>query len=172
MRTLTIVIACLILIMSCNQKTENTSESSHHNVSKHIETVDSESELVDEVGPPFSDTCLSSFDYIGNIRVDENRFDLILSGKNWNPEYYSCTYTWGELINNEFPPDTLVKDFRIHLIEVDSLPNDLDSTFFETEIFKTKLIATYSKGKNEEYMTCKFDPNKTGKYSKPKQWVE
>jgi hypothetical protein len=125
-----------------------------------------------EDGPPFSDTCLCSFDYIGKIRTSEKRFDLILAGKGWNPSFYSCSWTWGEIINNEFPPDSIISDFRIHLVDLDKLDNNLDSTFLTNKQFNENLIATYSKTSNDEYMTCKFDPNKTGKYVKPKQWTE
>lgn len=125
-----------------------------------------------EDGPPFSDTCLCSFDNIGKIRTSEKRFDLILAGKGWNPSFYSCSWTWGELINNEFPPDSTITDFRIHLVDLDKLDNKLDSTFLTTKQFNENLIATYSKTGNNKYMTCKFDPNKTGKYPKPKQWTE
>lgn len=125
-----------------------------------------------EDGPPFSDTCLCSFDYIGKIRSGTSRFDLILAGKGWNPIYYSCSWTWGEIINNEFPPDSLVTDFRIHLVDLDKLEKNIDSTFLKSKQFNDNLIATYSKIGNNEFMICKFDPNRTGKYPKPKQWKE
>lgn len=127
-----------------------------------------ETQINNEDGPPFSDTCLCTFEYIGEFRTRVNRFDLVLSGKGWKPEYWSCSWTWGELINNEFPPDSLVTDFRIHLVDLEKI----DSNTFISNKFKDNLIATYSRLPNEEYMTCKFDPNKTGKYPKPKQWVE
>lgn len=38
--------------------------------------------------------------------------------------------------------------------------------------FEDNLIATFSRLPNEKYMTCKFDPNETGKFPKPEQWAE
>ena len=129
-------------------------------------------EIETDDGPPFSDTCVCSFEYIGKIRTSRQRFDLIISGKGWNPSYNSCVFSWGELINNESPPDTLVTDFRIHLVDIASLDKNIDSIFLSSKLFSDNLIATFSKASNEKYMTCKFDPNRKGKYTKPKKWTE
>jgi len=128
--------------------------------------------IYDDGGPPFSDTCLCSFDYIGEIRTGVNRLDLLIAGKGWNPSFYSCSWTWGELISNEYPPDSIITDYRVHLVDLDKLEASVDSTFLTSKQFNDNLIATYSRTDNEEYWTCKFDPNKTGKYPKPKQWTE
>ena len=128
--------------------------------------------FIDQNGPPFSDSCACTFNYIGEIRSEIDRYDLLISGKGWDPNSYSCSYSWGELISNEFPPDPLISDFRIHLLDIEILDQKIDSTFLRSEIFNNNLIATYSKRDGEKYMTCKFDPNKTGKYPKPKQWIE
>lgn len=127
---------------------------------------------IDQNGPPFTDTCSCSFNRIGGIKSEKGRFDLIIEGKGWNPNSYSCTYSWGELISNEFPPDSSISDFRIHLLDVAMPDQKIDSTFLKSEIFNNNLIATYSKCKGEKYMTCKFDPNNTGKYPRPRKWIE
>ncbi len=131
-----------------------------------------DSKFIDQNGPPYSDSCACSFSYIGEIRSGKGRFDLIICGKGWDPNSYSCSYSWGELIANQFPPDSLISDFRIHLLDIEIPNQKIDSTFLNSEIFNNNLIATYSKSNGEKYMTCKFDPNNTGKYPKPKQWIE
>ncbi len=166
-----IFIATSVLIFACN----NSQKSYRKGISSHDSTISLtqvETTINNEDVPPFSDSCLCSFDYIGKIRTGAKQFDLILSGKGWTPSFYSCSWTWGEIINNEFPPDSLVTDFRIHLVDIDKLEKNIDSTFLKSKQFNDNLIATYSKSGNNEYMTCKFDPNKTGKYPKPKQWTE
>jgi len=172
MKKISIILTTLIMVIGCNQKPKEQMKDSSSDIETRIENTEIESEIDNEDEPPFSNTCDCTFNYIGEIKTGENRFDLILSGKGWNPEYYSCSLIWGEMINNEFPPETTITDFRIHLIDIVKITEVKDSTFFDSETFKTKLIATYSKNAEEKYMTCKFDPNKTGKYPKPKQWVE
>lgn len=131
----------------------------------------STNEVYNDGGPPFSDTCLCSFDMIAEIRSG-NKLDLLISGKNWNPDFYSCSWTWGEYIANEFPGDSTIKEFSIHLVDMDKQKEVLDSRFLLTKTFNDHLIASYSKVPGETYMSCKFDPNKTGKYPKPQQWTE
>lgn len=171
-----ILIFISISIFSC---TENNSVDVKPTADNQIDT--NENSATEKVnvtqeyndgGPPFSDTCACSFDIIADIKSNENRQDLILSGKDWNPDFYSCSWTWGEFINNESPTDTMIKDFRIHLIDLEKINGKVDFTFLNSKEFNENLIATYSKSVGEKYMTCKFDPNKTGKYPKPKQWVD
>lgn len=164
-------ITTLVLLSACtySPKTDKQTSSSHDSTISLTQVV---TLINNEDVPPFTDTCLCSFDYIGKIRTGTKRFDLILAGKGWNPSFYSCSWTWGELINNEFPPDSMVTDFRIHLVDIDKLDKNIDSTFLTTKQFNENLIVTYSKTGKNEHMTCKFDPNKTGKYPKPKQWTQ
>lgn len=129
-------------------------------------------EINNEDGPPFSDSCDCTFDYIASFNYNKHRYDLIISGKGWNPEFWSCTYVFGELISNEFPPDSSVTDFRIHLVDIAKFDSEMDSALFESELVQNKLIATQRLWPGDEYTKCKFDPNKTGKYPKPEQWVE
>ena len=158
-----------ILIFSCQKSNINNNEETNTSSqdSLYIKNL-----IIDEGGPPFSDTCLSTFEPIGEVKFKGGRLDLILSGKGWNHKYYSCTWPWGELISNESPSDTASIDFRIHLVDLDKTQLVIDSAFLQSQLFKDNLIATYSKDPDKEYMTCKFDPNKTGKYQKPKQWTE
>ena len=159
-----VIIFSLFLVLSCSEteKVENKINSIEHISSK----------ADNEEGPPFSDTCLCSFEKIGEVKSSNNRCDIFISGKGWNPNYKSCSWSWGELIYNESPSDTLLTDFRIHLVDVDKLDKKIDTTFLNSKNFNENLIATFSKTKEEAYMTCKFDPNKIGKYPKPKHWTE
>ena len=167
---ITTYITTAVLFFACNKAHKTDGQKST------LDTTTSVTKSVlknnDEDGPPFSDTCLCSFDDIGKIRTNPKRFDLILSGKGWNPTFYSCSWTWGEIIYNESLEDTTITDFRIHLLDVDKLDKNLDSSFLTSSTFNDHLIATFSRTNNDEYRTCKFDPNKTGKYPKPKQWTE
>ena len=119
------------------------------------------------------DSCTCTFSYEGGLKVNEGRYDLFISTTNWNRDCYSCTLKWGELINNEFPPDSSYKDFRIHLLDFKFQKSKItDVSIYLSEIFEDNLIATYSKLPSEENWTCKFDPNNVGKYPKPTQWIE
>lgn len=177
----TIIGVLLISVLfGCNSNTAN--DNHQENVKSVISENQSPQEKSDqkfanpqpkinnEDGPPFSDTCDCSFDYLGGFESGNNRYDLFISGKGWNPNYWSCTYTFGELINNEFPPDTTITDFRIHLVDLSKIKK-LDIETFNSSIIQKNIIATQRFAPKEEFK-CQFDPNKTGKYPKPKQWVE
>ena len=156
---------------SDNQVDQNIKENDKQELITE-ESNTSEPIIKNEDGPPFSDSCTCRFDYIAEFRYNDHRYDLILSGKEWNPEYWSCTYSFGELISNEFPPDSLITDFRIHLVNIEKFDTKMDSILFESEYFQNNLIATQRLWPGDEYTKCKFDPNKTGKYPKPEQWIE
>ena len=161
MKFITIIISMsLILFFSCSEI--NKTDSIEH-TSSHMDTED---------GSPFSDTCLCSFNKLGEVRWNKDRCDVFISSKGWNPDYYSCSWSWGEFINNESPEDTSIIDFRIHLVDLDKIHQTIDSAFLSSKYFNDNLIATFSKTQGEKYRTCKFDPNKMGKYPKPKQWTE
>lgn len=118
-----------------------------------------------------SDTCLCSFETLKGFYYNQIRYDLIITTSNWNPNDYSCTYSFGELISNEFPPDSIITDFRIHLIDIKKLDFRLDSASFESETIQKQIIATQKLWDGDDFVKCKFDPNHTGKYPKPKQWT-
>ena len=118
-------------------------------------------------GLTFSDTCLCSFDNIATIKRNKNKIDLIISGKKWNSASDLCNFAWGEITHNS-PQDPSITDFKIHLVDLDKLENNIDSTFLTSKIFNDHLIATYSETQNKRH--CIFDPNKTKKYPKPKEY--
>lgn len=128
--------------------------------------------ITNENGPPFTDTCNCLFEYIGGFHSSKNRYDLIICGKDWNPKSWSCSYTFGEIINNEFPPDTTITDFRIHLVDIKKSNKKIDLAFFESDVIQKNLIVTQRLWPGDKFSKCKFDPNKTGKYPKPEQWIE
>lgn len=173
-----------IVLFGCNSEPEKRNPQDEYDPYEN-EVIENETDIVidqksnhdvavinNEDGPPFSDTCKCSFNYLGGFNYNKSRYDLLISGTGWNPEYWSCTFTFGELISNEFPPDTLITDFRIHLVDLQKINKKLDSAFFESAIIQENLMATQRLWPGDEYTKCKFDPNKTGKYPKPKQWIE
>lgn len=173
-----------IVLFGCNSEPKNSSPNKEFDPFENKSAVndidnvlnqksnDAATLINNEDGPPFSDTCICSFDYLGGFRYNNDRYDLLISGTGWNPNYWSCTFTFGELISNEFPPDTLINDFRIHLVDLKKINKPLDSILFESALIQKNLIATQKLWPGDAYTKCKFDPNKTGKYPKPKQWIE
>jgi hypothetical protein len=125
------------------------------------------------IEPPFSDSCLCSFELLGGFRSQVIGDVEFVSGKKWNPAFYSCSWQWGQFINHEVPmTGNGKKDFTIHLLDMDRLPDDYDSTFLVSEDFNNHLIATYKYSIDNGLETCQFDPKHNGKYPKPKQWVD
>ena len=169
--TIIFFITISIILFACTNS-KKTSKSKSKILNYKSLTIKEKTKIENKDFQQNSEDCLCSFDRIGEIKSGNKRFDLIIAGKGWNPSSYSCSWSWGEFINNEFPPDSSIKDFRIHLVDLNKIGKKLDSTFLSTKLFNENLIATYSKTDIEEYMTCKFDPNKTGKYPKPKHWTE
>lgn len=129
------------------------------------------SQTDDEDGPPFKDECKASFLRLGEYKISNDNCNIYYSGKNWNSKFYLCTWTWGELINNEFPEDTNVTFIKIHLLDLDKFNLPQDGTTYGHDSIKKYVIAVYSrdsKGGSDENI---FDPFKTDKYPKPKQWT-
>ena len=159
-----------LLSTACSEKKQETisDESAKQKpaLTTNVETVETE-QLEIEDGPPFKIDCPCSFADLGRVRVTKERYDVLVSGKGWNPKLNSCNWIWNELVNNEMPPDTLISDLRIHLLDLEKVNQHIDKTFFESKTFKENLIATHSQLPSEEYMTTVFDPNKTGKYIDP-----
>lgn len=154
-----ILIALIFSTKGCNEVQYKSDDL----ITKRLSKIDN------ELGPPFSDSCQCRFNLIKEVRTSEERFDIVYSGKGWNPNYYSCTWVWEELVNNDFPPDSLVSDFRCHLIFADKISDsiNLDSSFFKSDWFKSKLIVTFSKEEDEEFTSSKYDPFENGLFSKP-----
>ncbi len=157
----------IILISSCTESNKKNNVVKNDNSTKVENVV-----INNEDGPPFSDSCLCKFNILGEVKTLPNQLDVIISGKGWNPLFYSCNYIWGELINNQVPSDSTISDLRIHLVDIDKVEGGVDSRFLNSNIFKSNIIVTYSKTANSEIRVCTFDPNKTGKYTKPEIWEE
>jgi hypothetical protein len=159
-----------LLSIGCSEKNQVTtteeSIAAESSLPTIIDTTEAE-ETETEDGPPFKVDCPCSFADLGRVRVSAERYDVLVSGTDWNPKLNSCNWIWGELVNNEVPPDTLITDLRIHLLDLNKVEQKIDRDFLESRTFKENLIATHSKQPREEYMTTKFDPNKTGKYADP-----
>jgi hypothetical protein len=119
---------------------------------------------------PFKYPCESTFEYVGLVKISESRWEEIQIGKGWNPKQHSCSFTWGEHIYNNFPPDTSITDFRMHLVDLDRAEIELTPEFINSRLFKEHLIVTSISGAGE--LKTFWDPHKTSKYPKPKQWRE
>lgn len=186
-RTLYIILMLFFITQSCSDLSENrpdlrdlnqrtsdpvdeeptASTESDQSFQKERSVLDS-FELDTE--PPYKYPCACSFQYVGVVRVSESRWDEIQLGKGWDGRRHSCSFTWGEHINNNFPPDSTITDFRMHLVDLDSADILLTPEFLNSKLFKDHLIVTSINGVNS--LTTKWDPNRTGKYVKPKQWME
>lgn len=117
------------------------------------------------------ENCSIKYDYLKEFKTGNSRYDIIISGAGWKPDSFSCTYAYGELIANEYAPEGIT-DFRIYLIDIKELPIDLviDTNFFNLPKIKNKTIA--SQTIIDSVYNHVFDPNNTGKYPKPKQWID
>lgn len=146
---------------------DSTIEHIQESVSENSIPLDS-FELDNEL--PFKYPCESSFKYIGVIKVSDTRWEEIQIGKGWDSRRHSCTFVWGEHIYNNFPPDTVITDFRMHLVDLDSFDIELTPEFLKSTLFKKNLIVTTINGEND--LKTIWDPNKTGKYPKPNHWGE
>jgi hypothetical protein len=126
----------------------------------------------DEDGPPFKNECAAKFSRFGENKISNDNCNIYFSGKGWNPDYYSCSWTWGELINNEFSEDTNVTFIKIHLLDLDKFFIPKDGSEYGHDSIKKYVITVYSRDSKGGNDKCIFDPYKTGKYPKPKQWVD
>lgn len=124
-------------------------------------------------GTPFADTCICDFHDFGEYKISDDNYNIYKRGKGWNPNYYSCSWTWGEDISNIIPDDSTIRVMKIHLLDLDKFNIPTDLSEFGTDSIKNYVIATYTWRKgSEQGDRCVFDPFKTGKYPKPPQWTE
>lgn len=178
-KTLLIFTIFNVLLYSCgsdkNVVIDNSTGTEIDDTVTIQEVIEQDSQIIDQEDegclPPFNDTCVSSFARIAQVKINDT-IETIVSGKDWNPEYCSCTYTWGELINNEIPNDSSFKSHRIYLVDLDSIESTIDKEYLDSDEFKNYTIAKYYKKEGEEYKKSYFDPYKIGKYPKPSRWVE
>lgn len=120
--------------------------------------------------PPFNYPCDFDFIDMGIVRVSDSRWEEIQCGKGWDSRKGSCTWVYGEHIYNNFFPDSTVTEYRTHLVDLDSSQIEMTPEFLNSELFKSHLIVTTINGK--DVFETQWDPNKTGKYQKPRQWIE
>lgn len=122
-------------------------------------------------GPPFSDSCMCDFKKFGQKQFNKDLFNIYLRGKDFNFEFQSCSWIFGEIIYNQDSPNstTLV---QVYLLDLDHFDVPVDSTYFGNDSIEKYVIARFYNDKENGKTTCEFDPYKTGKYRKPKHWVE
>lgn len=80
----------------------------------------------------------------------------------------TLAHRFRESIENFIPEDTSVKDLKIHLLDVDSFLVPTDSIEYGIDSLRSYVIVVYNRNLDK----CIFDPYKTGKYPKPKQWQD
>jgi hypothetical protein len=158
-------ISVVILFFGCTNSNDKKSV-------KQKETADNVNKMEDADGPPFDKECLCSFNNFGVKKKDGNELNYYYSGQGWNSNYTSCTWTWGEIINNEFPDDTNIKVVKYHLLDLTefNIPREIND--YGNDSIKKYVIAIYTVDNKKGTEKCVFDPFKTGKYPKPKQWIE
>jgi hypothetical protein len=159
------ILALSTAFMSCSPKETEEKQVTEKTASAVQDTI-----VDDFDGPPFKDECLCNFKEFGSYRPNNETQHIYKSGKGWNPEFYSCSWIWGEDINNIFPEDTSVKVFKVHLLDLEEFKIPDNGTTYGNDSLKPYVIAVYTRANGKD--NCVFDPFKTGKYPKPKQWVE
>lgn len=167
---ITLFLLLASMCLSCSESSRETATSSKSKSTEAIRIHENKVEDEDpEDGPPFRVDCPCSFEEIGKVRVSKERYDVLISGIGWNPDLKSCHWIWEELVNNEVPPDTLVTDLRIHLLDLGMSNQTMNKDFLQSTAYKENLIATYSQLPGEEYRSTRFASNRTGKYAEPDQ---
>lgn len=126
----------------------------------------------DEDGPPFENECKANFHRFGEYKISNSDCHIYYCGKGWNPDFYSCSWSWGELINNEFSDDTNVTAITIHLLDLERFVVPRDGSEYGNDSIKNYVIAVYGRKSGGGDAKSIFDPFKTGKYPRPEQWIE
>jgi hypothetical protein len=185
-RQIIFILFTVIAIVSCNTSTETNSTQQKINGLKTKETqikenTDSENKATndkvalqneDSEGPPFKDKCLCTFKEFGYYKINKDNFNIYYSGKHWNPKYYSCMWTWGEILSNEYPSNYKVNVLTMHLLDLDNFIIPTNLTEYGNDTIKKYVIAVYRQYLKKGKGVCTFDPYKTGKYPKPEKWIE
>lgn len=70
------------------------------------------------------------------------------------------------------PDDTNITVVKVHLLDLENFTLPTSLTEFGNDTLKQYAIAAFTYDKKSGKAHCEFDPYKTGKYPKPKQWVE
>ena len=147
---------------SINHEKEIVISESHHSIDS----------IALDTEPPFKYPCEFEFYHLGEIRVSDIRSEEIQCGKGWDSRLHSCSWVYGEHIYNQWASDSLITEYRMHIVDLDSSEIEMTSDFLRSRLFKDHIIATtIADRKNETFKTI-WDPSHTGKYQKPKQWIE
>ncbi len=123
-------------------------------------------------GPPFKDECKCDFEELLGTVAQEKTCDMFIRGKNWNPDFESCPWIWGEYINNVIPRHKNMSVLRIHLMDLEHFTYTKDTSIYGNDTIRNYVIAIYYRNNIKGWDNCIFDPFKTGKYPKPKHWAE
>ncbi|BDX37830.1 hypothetical protein CYCD_11850 [Tenuifilaceae bacterium CYCD] len=112
--------------------------------------------------------CLCSFKKFGEHKTSDDNYNIYLSGKGWNSNLESCSFTWGEITFNTIPADTSVKILKIHLLDLDQFEIPTDDREYTNDSIKKYVISIYTRDNVKGNYSITYDPFNTGKYSKPK----
>jgi hypothetical protein len=112
----------------------------------------------DEDGPPFKRECPCDFASLGISVPKAGEYNQYISGTGWDANLPSCTWIWGEYINNEFPPDTTTQVFRIYLL---NLPNATAPPRggYAAKILEKHTLALYVRDSKAGTDTCIYAPD-------------
>lgn len=122
----------------------------------------------EEDGPPFKVECKANFERLGEYKISNDNYNIYYSGKGWDPARTACTWTWAEIINNEFPGDSGVTFFKVHLLDLEKFTLPGDGSEYGRDSIKKYVIATYSRNLNGGKESFRYDPFNTGKYPAPR----
>jgi hypothetical protein len=138
------------------------------NTKLKTEKISNDSNLSNEMGPPFKIECPCNVHSLGFYKINNDNFNFYLSGKGWDPDIYACNYILSEIKENINPPDTNITYVKIHLLDLDKfvLPNN--STEYGNDSIKKYVIAIFMHDIKKGTYSSKYDPYKTGKYHAPK----
>lgn len=117
-----------------------------------------ESPQDDEDGPPFKRECPCEFASLGTSVPKAGEYNQYLSGAGWDANLPSCTWIWGEYINNEFPPDTTTQVFRIYLLNLPKTTAPPSGGYAE-KILQKQTMALYIRNSKAGTDTCIYAPS-------------
>ena len=117
---------------------------------------------------PTSD-CLCDFKKFGEQKINKDDYNIYLSGKGWNSNLKSCSFSWSEIVFNTIPPDTSLKLLKIHLLDLDKFEMPTNDNDYSNDSIKKYVISIYTRDNIKKNYSIKYDPFNTGKYPKPKE---
>ncbi len=115
------------------------------------------------------DTCFGSFKEFGEKRIGKT-LNIYISGYKVELSKDCCQFTFGEIVHNIVPNDSMIEVVKVHLIDTVSFIIPNDSSLYGDKSVLRKVMCLCTIDTKTWQMKFNVDPYDFGIYMKPENW--